>query len=60
MNFVVKSPPTQAEFIKNMDAKMQDSEFLGDIFEIILPKIAQSYDNQKAYLYIKERLLDKI
>ena len=60
MNFVVKSPPTQAEFIKNMDAKMQDSEFLGDIFEIILPKIAQSYDNQKAYLYLKERLLDKI
>ena len=60
MNFVVKSPPTQAEFIKNMDAKMQDSEFLGDIFEIILPKIAQSYDNQKAYLYLKEQLLDKI
>ncbi len=60
MNFAVKSPPTQLEFIKNMDAKMQDSEFLGDIFEIILPKIAQSYDNQKAYLYLKERLLDKI
>lgn len=40
--------------------KMQDSEFLGAIFEIILPRIAQNYDNQQAYLYLKERLLEKI
>jgi predicted nucleotidyltransferase component of viral defense system len=60
MDFVVKTPPSQMEFIKNMDAKMQDSEFLGDIFEIILPKIAQNYDNQEAYSYIREQLLEKI
>ncbi len=60
MKFVVEKPPSQAEFIKNMEAKMQDDEFLGDIFQIILPKVAQKYDNQSAYQTIKEALLSKI
>src|SRR4030042_2888439 len=30
MNFVVANPPTRKQFIKNMDEKMLDDEFLGD------------------------------
>jgi hypothetical protein len=60
MDFVVNTPPTRNEFIKNMEAKMNGDEFLGDIYEIILPKIAKEYDNQKAFDLVKERLLNHI
>ena len=60
MDFVVSMPPTRAAFIKNMEAKMNDDEFLGDIYEIILPNIAKEYDNQKAFDLVKERLLNHI
>jgi hypothetical protein len=43
-----------------MEAKMNDDEFLGDIYEIILPNIAKEYDNQKAFDLVKERLLNHI
>jgi predicted nucleotidyltransferase component of viral defense system len=60
MDFVVNIPPTRIAFIKNMEAKMNDDEFLGDIYEIILPNIAKEYDNQKAFDLVKERLLNHI
>jgi hypothetical protein len=60
MDFVVNTPPTRTEFIKNMEAKMNDDEFLGDIYEIILPNIAKEYDNQKAFDLVKELLLNHI
>ena len=39
---------------------MNNDEFLGDIYEIILPNIAKEYDNQKAFDSVKEHLLNYI
>jgi predicted nucleotidyltransferase component of viral defense system len=45
-------------FIKNMDEKMQDTNFLGDIEALIRPEI--KYESQRAYQLIKAELLEKI
>jgi predicted nucleotidyltransferase component of viral defense system len=58
MNFSVEKPPTQKEFILNMEAKMQDSEFLGDITGLIRPAI--SYDPWLAYELVKQKLIENI
>jgi predicted nucleotidyltransferase component of viral defense system len=58
MNFVVSAPPTQKEFLLNMEIKMQDAEFLGDTQ--LLLRNGESYDPQKAYELVKVNLLEKI
>ena len=58
MNFVVSSPPTQKEFLLNMETKMQDAEFLGDTQ--LLLRNGESYDPQKAYELVKVSLLEKM
>jgi len=59
MKFVVGSnAPTQKEFLLNMEAKMQDSEFLGDTKQLL--RNGESYDSQKAYDLVKVNLLEKI
>ena len=58
MNFVVSAPPTQKEFLLNMESKMLDEEFLGDTQ--LLLRNGEAYNPQKAYELVKENLLDKI
>ncbi|HMT76000.1 MAG TPA: nucleotidyl transferase AbiEii/AbiGii toxin family protein [Chitinophagaceae bacterium] len=58
MKFVVDKLPTQKEFILNMEEKMKDKEFTGDIQMILRPGI--EYDNNKAYEFIKKELLERI
>ena len=58
MNFVVSAPPTQKEFIMNMELKMQDEEFIGDT--MMLLRDGEKYKPQKAYKLVKENLLEKI
>ena len=58
MNFVVAASPTQKEFLLNMEAKMQDAEFLGDTR--LLLRDGASYDPQKAYELVKVNLIEKI
>lgn len=58
MSFSVGKPPTQKEFLMNMDAKMQDSEFLGDTTALLRPNTR--YNPQEAYELVKKILLDKI
>lgn len=58
MNFVVSAPPTQKEFLLNMETKMQDAEFLGDTQ--LLLRNGENYDPQKAYELVKVNLLEKI
>jgi predicted nucleotidyltransferase component of viral defense system len=58
MEFVVGKPPTQKEFLLNMELKMQDEEFLGDTNMLL--RQGELYDPQKAYEVIKSSLLDKI
>lgn len=58
MEFVVEKPPTQKEFLLNMELKIQDEEFLGDTKMLLRP--GEQYDPQKAYEVIKSTLLDKL
>ena len=53
MQFVVDKLPKQKEFILNMEEKMKDKEFTGDIQMILRPGI--KYNNMKAYEFVKKR-----
>ena len=58
MNFSVEKPPTQKEFVLNMEAKMQDGEFLGDTAALLRPDVP--YDPQIAYELVKTALIERI
>jgi len=58
MNFDVDHPPTQKMFIANMEEKMQDKDFTGDINVILRPGV--EYDNEAAYEFVKRAVLEKI
>lgn len=58
MEFVVDKLPTQKEFILNMEEKMKDKEFTGDIQMILRPGI--EYDNKKAYEFVRKEILEKL
>jgi hypothetical protein len=58
MNFSVEKPPTQREYSLNMEAKMQDSEFLGDTTALLRPDVP--YNPQVAYEFVKTRLIERI
>jgi predicted nucleotidyltransferase component of viral defense system len=58
MGFVVETPPTSKLFIQNMDLKINDSEFLGDIKALVRP--TEKYDALDAYDLIKSKLFGKV
>ncbi len=58
MEFSVGNVPSQREFIQNIELKLQDDYFVGDIVGLIRPD--EEYDHQKAYELIKKELFDKI
>ncbi len=58
MQFVVDKPPTQKQFILNMDEKIKDKEFNSDIMALLRPGI--NYDNEKAYEVVRIKLLEKL
>ena len=58
MEFVVDKPPTQKQFLLNMDAKMKDKEFSADIMAILRPGV--KYNNEKAYEVIRTELIQKL
>jgi predicted nucleotidyltransferase component of viral defense system len=58
MNFSDGNPPTQKMFLANMELKMQDKEFLEDIYTILRPGFV--YDNMNAFEVVKKELLAKI
>lgn len=49
---------SQSEFIKNMDKKVTEKEFTGDIDGLL--RVGVNYDSQKAYEFVKKELLEKI
>jgi predicted nucleotidyltransferase component of viral defense system len=49
---------SRKEFINNMDRKITDKEFLGDIQGLLRPGIV--YDPDISYNYVKKELLEKI
>lgn len=58
MKFSVGNSPSQKHFIDNMELKMKDSEFLGDITALIRP--TEKYDQNDAYEHITTELLMKL
>lgn len=58
MNFVVDEPPNQKVFLQNMEDKMQDDEFAGDLTALIRP--TDKYDQLTAYELVRAGLLERI
>lgn len=58
MAFVVNEPPTQRVYLQNMEAKMRDDEFIGDIAALIRP--TEKYDQATAFELVRMELLEKI
>ena len=58
MDFDVAHPPTQKVFIANMEEKMKDRDFTGDINMILRPGV--EYDNEEAYEFILKTVLENI
>lgn len=58
MNFSVGKPPSQKEFLLNMEAKMKDTEFLGDTTALLRPDVP--YKPQEAYEFIRTELIEKM
>jgi predicted nucleotidyltransferase component of viral defense system len=58
MAFSVETVPTQREFLLNMDDKMQDSYFAGDIKGLIRP--TEQYDQPAAYELVKRELIGRM
>jgi predicted nucleotidyltransferase component of viral defense system len=58
MKFVVSQSPTRKQFLQNMEAKMLDNEFLGDIAAIVRPN--ETYNPYEAYELVKNQIIVKI
>jgi predicted nucleotidyltransferase component of viral defense system len=58
MDFVVDKPPTQKEYLLNMELKMTDEEFLGDTNLLLQPN--EIYNPLEAYELIKSQLIEKL
>jgi predicted nucleotidyltransferase component of viral defense system len=58
MQFSVEKPPSQREYTLNMEAKMQDPEFLGDTVALLRPDVP--YDPHEAYELVRVKLIEQI
>jgi predicted nucleotidyltransferase component of viral defense system len=58
MDFSEGRPPSSKEFINNMDAKINEDEFRGDIIGLLRPIV--EFDIDDAYKLIKKEILERI
>jgi hypothetical protein len=58
MEFSVDKPPTQKQFLVNMEEKMVMKEFRDDIY-LILKKEVQ-YDDGEAWEMVRKELVEKM
>ncbi len=58
MQKTTESPPSQKEFILNMEEKMKDSDFLGDTTALLRPSI--EYQAEEAFELVKIKLIENI
>ncbi len=58
MKFSVEDPPTLKTFLQNMEAKMKDDQFLGDIMG--LTRTNENYDHQAAFELVRSELIEKL
>ncbi|MFV0598442.1 MAG: nucleotidyl transferase AbiEii/AbiGii toxin family protein, partial [Bacteroidales bacterium] len=58
MEYSVNKPPTQKQFLSNIEEKITDKEFLDDIYIIL--KQGVEYDNVEAGVVIRDVLIKKL
>jgi predicted nucleotidyltransferase component of viral defense system len=58
MEYSVDKPPTQKQFLSNMEEKMKDEEFLQDIHFILKPEA--EYHNDDAWELVRKCLIETI
>jgi predicted nucleotidyltransferase component of viral defense system len=58
MAFSVDKPPTQKQFLLNMEEKLENPDFEGDIYGMLRPGV--EYNQNNAYELIKTELIEKI
>lgn len=58
MSFVVGNPPTQKEYLLNMEQKIKDEEFLGDIEMLLRPD--EKYNPVEAWKLVRSQLIEKL
>jgi len=58
IDFVVDNPPTQKEYLLNMEQKIEDTEFLGDIEMLLRPN--DIYNPQEAWELVRKELIEKL
>ncbi len=56
--FSVEKPPTLREFMLNIEAKMKNSEFLGDTTALLRPDVP--YNPRDAYELVSVQLIEHI
>lgn len=59
MEFVVDKAPTYKQFVQNMEEKMQDDEFLGDM-ELLLREDAGRFNPIEAYKQIRATFIEQL
>ena len=55
IGFAVENPPTQKEYLRNMELKMQDDEFLNDTNLLLRPD--EKFNPQEAWELVKSQLI---
>jgi hypothetical protein len=58
MKYSVDKPPTQKQFLVNMEEKITDKGLLDDIYIIL--KQGVEYNNEKAWGIVRNELIEKI
>ena len=61
MDFVVDAPPTYKQFVQNMEAKMDDPDFIEDIQGLL--RVEEQFDKAKAleaYQMIKDTFIERL
>jgi predicted nucleotidyltransferase component of viral defense system len=58
IGFVVNNPPTQKEYLQNMELKMQDEEFLGDTAMLLRPD--EKFNPGEAWELVRKTLIEKL
>lgn len=58
IEFSVGQIPSQKEFLENLEAKMRNENFLGDIKALLRPE--ENYNHATAYEMLKKELIEKI
>lgn len=56
MKFSVENPPSKMEFIRNLDEKIYDSEFISDTD--LLLRLEDKYNVMKAYEYVRNLIME--